>query len=69
MKDAVLFIRELGHPLGLFRGKGQAEKRIEDDLIRLLVDLRTELREKKEFALSDRIRDRLSSNPIRGGSV
>ncbi|MCK4394145.1 hypothetical protein KAX17_14685 [Candidatus Bipolaricaulota bacterium] len=69
MKDAVLFIREPGHPLGLFRGKGQAEKRIEDDLIRLLVDLRTELREKKEFALSDRIRDRLSSNPIRGGPV
>lgn len=55
--------------MGLFRGKGQAEKRIEDDLIRLLVDLRTELREKKEFALSDRIRDRLSSNPIRGGPV
>jgi len=28
-------------------------------LFRLLIDLRAELREKKEFALSDSIRDRL----------
>jgi len=34
-------------------------KREKTDLFRLLIDLRADLREKKEFALSDSIRDRL----------
>jgi len=61
LPEAISLIRELGYPLGLFQegGKG-ASKGIEDELIRLLVDLRADLREKKEFALSDLIRDRLA---------
>jgi len=59
LREAVALIRKLGYPLGLFQEKDRAEKGIQDELIRLLIDLRNELREKKEFALSDSIRDRL----------
>jgi cysteinyl-tRNA synthetase len=60
LREAVALIRELGYPLGLFQEKDRAEKGVQDELIRLLIDLRAELREKKEFALSDSIRDRLA---------
>ncbi len=60
LREAVALIRKLGYPLGLFQEKDRAEKGIQDELIRLLIDLRDELREKKEFALSDSIRDRLA---------
>jgi cysteinyl-tRNA synthetase len=60
LREAVALIRELGYPLGLFQEKDRAEKGIQDELIRLLIDLRAELREKKEFALSDSILDRLA---------
>jgi len=60
LREAVALIRELGYPLGLFQEKDHAGKGIQDELIRLLIDLRAELREKKEFALSDSIRDRLA---------
>ncbi len=60
LREAVALIRKLGYPLGLFQEKDRAEKGIQDELIRLLIDLRAELREKKEFALSDSIRDRLA---------
>ena len=60
LKDVVTFIRELGYPLGLFQKKERALKGLQDDLIRILVDLRAELREKKEFELADSIRARLA---------
>jgi cysteinyl-tRNA synthetase len=60
LPGAISLIRELGYPLGLFQETESASKGIEDDLIRLLIDLRAELRENKEFALSDLIRDRLA---------
>ena len=60
LPEAISLIRELGYPLGLFQETENASKGIENDLIRLLIDLRADLREKKEFALSDRIRDRLA---------
>jgi cysteinyl-tRNA synthetase len=60
LHEAVALIRKLGYPLGLFQKKDRAEKGVQDELIRLLIDLRAELREKKEFALSDSIRDRLA---------
>ncbi len=60
LQGAISLIRELGYPLGLFQKTESTSKGIEDDLIRLLIDLRNELREKKEFALSDSIRDRLA---------
>ncbi len=59
LNGAVALIRDLGYPLGLFQEKGRPLKGVEDDLIRLLIDLRAELRTKKEFGLSDRIRERL----------
>ncbi|UCF34010.1 MAG: cysteine--tRNA ligase [Phycisphaerales bacterium] len=43
-------------PLG-----GDAESSNQDDLIRLLADLRDQARKNKDFALSDQIRDRLAS--------
>ena len=52
-------IRELAYPLGLFPDEGTAAGSIQADLVDLLIELRTELRDKKEFGLSDRIRDRL----------
>ena len=60
LQGAIALIRELGYPLCLFQEKSRAVKGIEEELIRLLIDLRSELRAKKEFALSDRIRDRLA---------
>ena len=58
---AAELIRELGYPLGLFQSDATAVGGIEDDLIRLLLDLRSDLRQKKEFELADRIRDRLTA--------
>ena len=60
LKDVVSFIRELGYPLGLFQKKDRALRGLQDDLIRILIELRAELREKKEFELADSIRDRLT---------
>ncbi len=60
LPEAISLIRELGYPLGLFQGAESESKGIEDDLIQLLIDLRSDLREKKEFALSDLIRNRLA---------
>ncbi len=60
LKEAVALIRELGYPLGLFQKKERALKGLQDDLIRILVNLRAELREKKEFELADSIRARLA---------
>ncbi len=56
---AVELIRELAYPLGLFPGAPETPGSIDADLIDLLIELRGELRNKKEFELSDRIRDRL----------
>ncbi len=64
LRSAVDLIRELGNPLGLFRlrdaGSGDAVT-AEAELISLLLDLREQLRSKKEFELADSIRDRLGA--------
>ena len=57
--DAAKLIRELAYPLGLFADAEAPVASIDADLIDLLVELRAQLRDKKEFGLSDRIRDRL----------
>jgi cysteinyl-tRNA synthetase len=61
LREAVELIRELADPLCLFPDVAApaATKSIDADLIDLLIELRVELRAKKEFDLSDRIRDRL----------
>ncbi len=60
LEDAVEAIQELGRPLGLFQKEKHSPDGIQDELIRLLIDLRRNLREKKEFQLADEVRDRLS---------
>jgi len=60
LKKALNLIGELGWPLGLFQRKKPAPKGLQDELIKLLIELRAELRAKKEFALADSIRDRLA---------
>jgi cysteinyl-tRNA synthetase len=60
LPKALSLVRELGFPLGLFQQSENESKGIEAELIRLLADLRNELRNRKEFALSDKIRDQLA---------
>jgi len=60
LKKVLSLIGELGWPLGLFQRKKPAPKGLQDELIQLLIELRTELRRKEEFALADSIRDRLA---------
>ena len=65
LRRAAGLIRELGEPLGLFQEapKGKARARtqgLDEQLIELLIEVRNELRAKREFALADRIRDRLN---------
>jgi len=58
--NASTLIRELGEPLGLFSTAKAREGGLEDGLMTLLIELRKQLREKKEFELTDRIRDQLA---------
>jgi len=60
LRDAVSLIRELGAPLGLFSKAKTSEGGLEDGLMTLLIELRKQLREKKEFELADDIRDQLA---------
>ena len=60
LRDAVLLLRELGGPLGLFESGTSGASSIEAGLLDLLVDLRRELRARKAFDLSDRVRDQLA---------
>jgi len=60
LRTAVETIRELSYPLGLFQGDTQKEIGVQSELIELLIELRDALRAKKEYALADRIRDRLA---------
>jgi cysteinyl-tRNA synthetase len=63
LRDAVELIRELADPLGLLPdiAPAGAMRSIDADLIDLLIELRAQLRDRKEFELSDRIRDRLAT--------
>ena len=60
LTQVVGLIRELGNPLGLFQRERETGRDLQDELIRLLIDLRAELRAHKEFALADSIRARLA---------
>ena len=60
LRTAAALVRRLAEPLGLFQqARPRAEGRTEE-LIGLLVELRTELRKQRNFALADLIRDRLA---------
>ncbi|MBE0636724.1 cysteine--tRNA ligase [Candidatus Bipolaricaulota bacterium] len=58
--DAVALLKELGEPLGLFAATASRESGLEDGLMTLLIELRKQLREKREFKLADQIRDHLA---------
>ena len=58
--DAVSLLKELGEPLGMFSTAVARESGLEDGLMTLLIELRKQLREKREFELSDQIRDQLA---------
>ena len=61
LRDAIALLRELGAPLGLFQEtRATAGSSIEAGLVELLIELRRELRARKAFDLSDRVRDRLA---------
>ncbi len=60
LREAAALVRELGRPLGLFQRQATADRGCEAELVDLLIELRGELRRRKQFALGDRIRDRLA---------
>ncbi len=60
LKSAVLLIRDLGRPLGLFQQQERTKIRREDELLCLLINLRQQLRMKKDFELGDKIRQDLA---------
>lgn len=60
---AVASLRQLGQLLGLFRATGSSrsgDSQLTDQLMSLLIDLRKEARQTKNFALADAIRKRLT---------
>jgi cysteinyl-tRNA synthetase len=60
LRNAVTLLKELGEPLGLFSATKARAGGLEDGLMTLLVELRKQLREKREFELADHIRDQLA---------
>jgi cysteinyl-tRNA synthetase len=60
MAPAQNMLRELSSVLGLQLGKKEEEDQSAAPFIDLLVELRTEIRKEKLYALSDQIRDRLA---------
>jgi len=58
--DAVALIKKLGQPLGLFTETSPSKGGVEEGLMALLVELRKQLRGKREFELADLIRDQLT---------
>lgn len=56
--EAIDFVENILKLLG-FKLEKEKEKGIEDELIKLLIDVRSELRKRKAFDLADLIRDRL----------
>ncbi|MBI1729358.1 cysteine--tRNA ligase [Candidatus Acetothermia bacterium] len=66
LKEALDLFRELGEPLGLFQESPwmQSGSESQEKLIQLLIQLRNDLRVKKEFQLSDKIRNQLQEMGI-----
>ena len=57
--EAAQTVRELLKTLGLRLEEEKKSGEVEEELIKLLIEVRGELRKKKEFELADKIRDRL----------
>jgi len=72
--EAVDFVEGALRTLGFRLEEEKREEGIEEELIKLLIEVRGELRKKKEFALADLIRDRLKElgivlEDLPGGTV
>ena len=52
-------LRELGSILGVLESEATPQERF-NELVKFVLDLRSELREKRQYALADRIRDRMT---------
>jgi len=67
LTQAFTVVRELTSVLGLFvkeppkSGNDDGSSETLDDVVKLLIDLRREARERKDYAMGDAIRDRLAS--------
>ncbi len=62
LREAAATVRRLARPLGLFQGEASSPElgRLSEELLNLVVELRTTLRQEKNFGLADKIRDKLS---------
>ena len=60
LEPAQTLIRKLTSVLGLSLDKAEVGSQAADDFVDLLIEIRTDLRQNKMWALSDRIRDRLA---------
>lgn len=63
LREAAVAVRRLSRPLGLFQGEVSSPElgRLAEELLDLVVDLRATLRREKNFALADKIREKLSA--------
>lgn len=65
LEGAAAKVRELTRPLGLFQGKGENRlKGLEEGLLKLLLDVRKDLREEEQWKLADKIRSELKEMGI-----
>ena len=62
LRSAAEVVRTLSRPLGLFQGEISSSElgKLSEELLGLLVELRTALRKEKNFTLADRIREKLN---------
>jgi len=61
LRAAADAVRRLCRPLGLFQGEASSPElgKLSEELLNLVVELRTELRKEKNFFLADKIREKL----------
>lgn len=65
VSQALQTFRSLGDVLGIFMEAGGAEKDAVEGLLEILLQLRSQARQEKNFALADEIRDVLSQHEVR----
>jgi len=63
LREAGEAVRRLARPLGLFQAEGSSAElgKLSEELLGLIVELRAQLRKEKNFALADKIREKLAA--------
>lgn len=65
LKEAKEKVKQLSEPLGLFQGREEpSASGMEEDLLKLLLEVRNSLRDKQDWELADRIRSELEEMGI-----